>query len=144
MGWSSAGQIFDPVARALVELGAPDEMKRKVLGDLIGALHDGDWDTEDESLDEFKDDPAIVAAFADHRVYIRCQQTDSADERECMLPTGHQGGHAEYEGGPTWDAAGEPAFVLCSYGEGNAHGSGCIRQQGHAGAHLVTPGDEED
>jgi hypothetical protein len=108
VGWASAGQIFDPVARSLIELGAPDDMKRRVLGDLIGALQDGDWDTEDESLDEFKDDQAIVAAFKDHAVYIRCQQTDSADERECMLPVGHQGGHAEYDGGPTWDA--EPDY----------------------------------
>jgi hypothetical protein len=69
MGWNSAGDIFDPVARALIELGAPDAMKTRVLGDLIGALQDGDWDTEDESLEQFKNDPAIVAAFADHDVY---------------------------------------------------------------------------
>jgi hypothetical protein len=38
MGWASAGSIFDPVARAMIELKAPDEMKTRVLGDLIGAL----------------------------------------------------------------------------------------------------------
>jgi hypothetical protein len=43
-------------------------MKRRVLGNLIGALQAGDWDTEDESLAEFKDDPAIVAAFVAHGV----------------------------------------------------------------------------
>lgn len=104
MGWSSANRIFDPVARSLVQLGAPDEMKRSVLGALIKGLQDGDWDTEDESLDEFKDDPAIVAAFADNRVFTRCLKADDEDERECMLPAGHTGSHAEYEGGPTWDA----------------------------------------
>jgi hypothetical protein len=70
MGWNSAGDIFDPVAKALVELNAPDAMKTRVLGDLIGALQNGDWDTEDESLEQFKNDPAIVAAFADHDVYL--------------------------------------------------------------------------
>lgn len=70
MGWNSAGEIFDPVAKALIELGASDETKTRVLGDLISALQDGDWDTEDESLELFKDDPAIVAAFADHDVHL--------------------------------------------------------------------------
>jgi hypothetical protein len=70
MGWNSAGEIFDPVAQSLIDLGSPDEVKRKILGDLIGALQDGDWDTEDESLDQFKNDPAIVAAFADHDIHL--------------------------------------------------------------------------
>jgi hypothetical protein len=34
-----------------------------VLGTLIAQLQEGDWDTEDESLDEFRDDPVIVAEF---------------------------------------------------------------------------------
>jgi hypothetical protein len=70
MGWNSAGEIFDPVAQSLIDTGATDEVKRKVLGDLINALQDGDWDTEGESLDLFKDDPAIVQAFADHDVHL--------------------------------------------------------------------------
>ena len=70
MGWASAGDIFDPVAEALIEAGASDELKRKVLSRLIGLLRDGDWDTEGESLEQFKDDPVIVAAFADHGVKL--------------------------------------------------------------------------
>ncbi|WP_372352663.1 hypothetical protein [Streptomyces sp. KL116D] len=70
MGWSSANSIFDPVAKALVETGADDDTKRKVLGDLIHELQDGDWDTEDESLEDFLDDPAIVSAFADRNVHL--------------------------------------------------------------------------
>jgi hypothetical protein len=27
-----------------------------------------DWDTEDESLEEFRDDPVIVSLFAEHSV----------------------------------------------------------------------------
>lgn len=63
MGWASAGAIFNPVALALIELNAPNEMKRRVLGDLIKALQDGDWDTEDESLYEFRYDVGTVSAF---------------------------------------------------------------------------------
>jgi hypothetical protein len=77
MGWSSANQIFDPVAQALIDTGATPEVKRKVLGDLIGGLQDGDWDTEDESLERFRKDPAIVAAFADHDIALERSDSDS-------------------------------------------------------------------
>ncbi|MER7813839.1 hypothetical protein [Streptomyces sp. NPDC096153] len=83
MGWSSANEIFNPVARALQTAGADDDTKRKVLGDLIAGLQQGDWDTEDESLEDFLDDPAIVAAFADHGVHTNdgrcCRQNLSAE-----------------------------------------------------------------
>lgn len=68
MGWGSAGRIFDPIAEGLIEAGASEELKRTVLGGLIGQLRGEDWDTPRDSLDQFKDDPAIVAAFADHGV----------------------------------------------------------------------------
>lgn len=64
MGWASAGEIFDPIARALIDLGASSEVKRGVLTTLIRQLQDGDWDTEGESLDEFRNDPIVVEAFA--------------------------------------------------------------------------------
>jgi hypothetical protein len=98
MGWASAGAIFDPVAKAMTELNAPDEMKTRVLGDLIGALQDGDWDTEDESLGQFKDDPAIVEAFRQHGVVVQCGSETAAGEW-CELERGHDGEHAE----ATWD-----------------------------------------
>jgi hypothetical protein len=67
MGWGSAGHtIFNPVARALREAGAGDELVTRTLAELIPALQDGDWDTELDSLQVFLDDPAVVAAFAAH------------------------------------------------------------------------------
>ena len=92
MGWASAGAIFDPVARALVELSAPDEVKVRVLGDLIGALQEGDWDTEDESLSEFQDDPAIVEAFRRHNVIVSCG-SEGDDGEWCELERDHDGDH---------------------------------------------------
>lgn len=68
MGWASAGEIFDPVARALIEVGADEQTKRNVLGPLIEKLQAGDWDTEDESIDEFSDDPVIVSLFMERGV----------------------------------------------------------------------------
>lgn len=68
MGWASAGGIFNPVAQALLDLGADRETKRRVLGTLISKLQDGDWDTESESLEEFKHDVDIVALFVERGV----------------------------------------------------------------------------
>ncbi|MFM9602706.1 hypothetical protein [Streptomyces turgidiscabies] len=69
MGFGSAGlTFFDPVARSLIEAGASDELKEKVLGDLIGNLQQEDWDTELDSLQSFLDDPAIVRAFANNGI----------------------------------------------------------------------------
>ena len=69
MGWGSAGpRLFDPVARALIEANASDEAKRTCLGPLIDVLQENDWDTEHDSLQEFKDDPVIVAVFAEHGI----------------------------------------------------------------------------
>ncbi len=68
MGWGSAGDIFNRVADGLIAANASDKIKENVLGDLIRSLEDKDWDTEFESLDLYKDDPAIVRAFAAHGV----------------------------------------------------------------------------
>ena len=69
MGWGSAGhKIFDPVARALVEAGASDELKERTLTGLIPVLQREDWDTELDSLQQFLDDPAIVKAFANNNI----------------------------------------------------------------------------
>lgn len=76
MGWNSARDIFDPVAQALIDAGAPAETKTRVLGDLIHKLQEEDWDTEGESLDLFRRDPAIVEAFRQHGVTL------SGDEDE--------------------------------------------------------------
>lgn len=70
MGWNSAGEIFDPVARKLIEIGASAEVTTEVLGELINALQEGDWDTEDESLYEFRDNPAIVEAFRQYGITL--------------------------------------------------------------------------
>lgn len=63
MGWASASDIFDPVAMALLEAKASPELIRKTLVPLIDKLRDGDWDTYDESMDEFADEPDVIAAF---------------------------------------------------------------------------------
>ncbi|MGW3847158.1 hypothetical protein [Streptomyces fagopyri] len=69
MGFGSAGlTFFDPLARSLIEAGATDELKEKVLGDLIANLQGEDWDTELDSLQLFLGDPAIVRAFANNGI----------------------------------------------------------------------------
>lgn len=93
MGWSSANDIFNPVARALSDAEVSDQTKRKVLGDLIGGLQDGDWDTEDESLEVFLGDPAIVLAFSDKGVHLSdescCRAEHSGDPHAHLLSMRH-------------------------------------------------------
>ena len=71
MGWGSAGyRIFDPVAQGLIDAGASEEIKRHVLSGLIEVLQENGWDTEHDSLDNFADDPVVVAVFAEHGIEL--------------------------------------------------------------------------
>ena len=64
MGWSSANQIFDPVASAVLMASIDDSFDSiRILEVLIKALQEGDWDTEDESLYFFRGQPEVVEAF---------------------------------------------------------------------------------
>lgn len=63
MGWTGGDDIFEPVARVLVDSGVYDRAVTDVLEVLIRALRERDWDTEEESLGLFLDYPAVVEAF---------------------------------------------------------------------------------
>lgn len=73
MGWASAGDIIDPQIPIMVEAvdnGELDEAKAvEVLSNLIDKLQDNDWDTEDESLEQWLHVPWVVKAFAQHGVF---------------------------------------------------------------------------
>lgn len=79
MGWASAAEIFDPVAQGLIDAGASEEIKRRVLGPLIGKLLAEDWDTADYSLELFSGDPVIVAAFAEHGISLDGEEGDDGN-----------------------------------------------------------------
>jgi hypothetical protein len=80
MGWASAGEIFDSVAEGLIASDAHDDVKRKVLSRLCASLQDGDWDTEQESLERFADDPTIVLVFRNHGVTLEDDDDEDDDE----------------------------------------------------------------
>lgn len=109
MGWASAGIYFNAVAKALIDHDASDELKTEVCSTLIGVFRDGDWDTEDESLEQFADDPAIVEAFRRHDIVIRClaERTDDDGWFECELEDGHEGHHRE--GNHSWPQVADDA-----------------------------------
>lgn len=97
MGWGSAGHtIFDPMARSLIEAGASDEVKRDTLGPLIDKLRGEDWDTEGESLEEFADDPVIVALFRERGITTECGDGGGHEQAtECTRLLGHEGDHVD-------------------------------------------------
>lgn len=63
MGWASGGEIFDQVADSMIRVGVDSAQMTEVLADLIQALQDGDWDTEDESMYRYRNNVAVMDAF---------------------------------------------------------------------------------
>jgi hypothetical protein len=63
MGWNTGNEIFEPVAWAVASTRMDSEAAIRILEILIGTLQDRDWDTEDESLEVFKDNQVVVEAF---------------------------------------------------------------------------------
>jgi hypothetical protein len=99
--------VFDPVARAMKDAGAPAELKTRVLAALISALQYRDWDTEDESLGLFQDDPAIVEAFRRNGVILGCGAEPEGDAGDsCELERGHGGEFHEDWRKHRWPASG--------------------------------------
>lgn len=96
MGWASASGIFDTIAQALIDSGADDTTKTNALTTVIRSFRDNDWDTADESLDQFSHDPAIVEAFRRNSIHLRCEAEQ--DDRDCDLELGHAGEHRTWEG----------------------------------------------
>lgn len=69
MGWGSAYRVFNNVADGLIKAEASDEVKEKTLTKLIADLQAEDWDTELDSLQDYRNDPAIVRAFAANDIH---------------------------------------------------------------------------
>ena len=63
MGWNNANYIFDPVAEAIIKNRIDSDAAIDILTILIRNLQSEDWDTEDESLEQFAQWPAVVEAF---------------------------------------------------------------------------------
>jgi hypothetical protein len=86
MGWSSAGGIFDPICTAMVEgvdaKKVDEAWATATLTKLIAHLQDGDWDTEDESLEQFVGHPFVVAAFKAQGVEVWLDE-DEGDDGTC-------------------------------------------------------------
>lgn len=73
MGWNSANQIFDPVCDLVVSMvegnSLSEDQATSLLSTLIDKLQDGDWDTEDESLENYLNYAYVVNAFAERDVF---------------------------------------------------------------------------
>jgi len=98
MGWGSAGGYFNTVADALIDGGAGDDVKTRVCSALIGVFRGEDWDTHLDSLDQYADDPAIVEAFREHDIHLRCGAEDPSGMYECALDDSHDDVHGDGDG----------------------------------------------
>ena len=80
MGWASAGDsVFNPVTRALIRAEVSESQITEICEDLIGTLSAEDWDTQDESLREFENVPAVVKAFNRHGMAARHQRSANGE-----------------------------------------------------------------
>jgi hypothetical protein len=72
MGWASAGEIFNMVARWLLAAEANDELLGEICYKLAKKLTDEDGGTVDESIEEFRGFPVVQNALrrADGRLYV--------------------------------------------------------------------------
>lgn len=80
MGWASASGLFNTVASALIQAKAPDDLLTSTCRQLIDELRGGDWDTMDESLEQFESYPVLVRLFAEYGVYPRHRTMPRMDE----------------------------------------------------------------
>jgi len=103
MGWIEAREIFDPVAQALIDVGASDEIKTRTCNALIKALQSWGWEAESDSLERFAGDPAIVAAFRENRIIRHCCERPHPTDvlNWCVLEINHDEDHKGYHG-KTW------------------------------------------
>lgn len=63
MGWASGDEIFDPVATALIAARVEESALDSVCTVLAQKLMDRGWDTEDESVGEFRGHPVVQHAI---------------------------------------------------------------------------------
>jgi hypothetical protein len=61
MGWCSGTEIFDPVAKYIINSEMPAQSKRDLLKVLINALEDHDWDCQQDS--GYYNFPIVERAF---------------------------------------------------------------------------------
>jgi hypothetical protein len=100
MGWASAGQIFDPVALALIDSGVPDKAITRVCVVLIKQLQAGDWDTTGESWDACHH-PAVREAFRQCDAAPECGEFHTPERGPtywCALEDEHDGDHDDKDG----------------------------------------------
>jgi hypothetical protein len=101
MGWASGSEVFDPVAKALIDGGADDTLKTNVCSVLINQLRERGWDTEEESLGLFEEDDAIVRAFRQNGITLKCHEEHDTETWVCEEDRGHCDSHRDYAGN-TW------------------------------------------
>jgi hypothetical protein len=63
MGWCSATEIFDKMAKFVLESEQPHDAKFNTLRELAVALENGDWDCQQDSV--YWDDPIVQEVMRD-------------------------------------------------------------------------------
>lgn len=99
MGWGSANDIVEPqieiMKTAVENEEMPEQLAITLLSDLIEQCQAGDWDTEDETLEQYDHIPWVVKAFERHGIVTRVGDQDGLEKlvRQVIDAVVEKGGH---------------------------------------------------
>jgi hypothetical protein len=100
MGFSRGNEIFDPVAYRLIEADLHPAVTYEIARTLIDALLECDWDTADESLDEFEEFEPIRGAFRECGIFKTCTDIGQVQDVSywCEKEFEHTNAHSDLNG----------------------------------------------
>lgn len=104
--YEAGEKVFEPVVNQLLLLRdqiAPESLQR-ITSRLVGGLLSLGWGNADSWLGLHDEEPAIVAAFREHGIFLDCLSENAAHGGSCEEERGHypQTKHKDFRG-RTWN-----------------------------------------
>lgn len=104
----AGGKVFEPVMDELLPLKGQigEEALQRIASKLVSGLLDLHWDNADGSLGVYDGEPAVVAAFREHGILLKCMSEHAENPWQCEEERGHHPAtqHKDYWGN-TWTDA---------------------------------------
>ncbi len=102
--YEAGTDVFEPVMDEILlvkeQIGA--EAVQRIASKLIKALTEMGWNNAEGTVGVYDEEPAIVAAFAEHDILLFCGSEHPDDGEPCEgLARGHKEPHKDYLG-RTW------------------------------------------
>lgn len=103
--YDAGDRVFDPVIAELLPLKEQlgEEALHRIASHLVGGLLALGWGNAESTLGAYDGEPAIVAAFREHNVLLKCTSEHDGHGGMCEEEQGHHPAtdHKDYQG-RTW------------------------------------------